>query len=179
MTRKLWVGWACAVVCFLGCASAPESREDQHSLEAQAEATKTAMIRSDSSLQPLLASAAGYVIYPEVSEGGFVVGGTGGAGVVYRDGQPIGYSELRGASVGLQAGGQSYSQLVVFETDEALDRFRAGDFDLTAGLTATAVQSGAAAQAHFEDGTAVFINSESGLMAGATVGGQQMSFTAK
>ncbi|UJR78778.1 YSC84-related protein [Sandaracinus amylolyticus] len=163
----------------LGCASAPESRPDQRALEARADGAVQTMTARDPTLRPLLARSAGYIVFPEVTEGGFIVGGAQSVGVVYENGRPTGYAELRGGTVGAQIGGQSYSQLVVFDSREALNRMRAGNFDLTAGLTATAIQSGAAAQANFENGTAVFIDSQSGLMAGATVGGESISYISK
>ncbi|AKF08603.1 hypothetical protein DB32_005752 [Sandaracinus amylolyticus] len=164
---------------FFGCASAPESRPDQRALEARADGALETMMARDTSLRPLLSRAAGYVVFPEVTEGGFIVGGAQSVGVVYENGRPTGYAELRGGTVGAQIGGQSYSQLVVFEDRQALQRLRAGNFDLTAGVTATAIQAGAAAQANFEGGTAVFIDSQSGLMAGATVGGESITYISK
>lgn len=163
----------------IGCASAPEQRADQRSLEAQADATVASMIARDESLAELIAGAPGYVVFPQVAEAGVIVGGAQSVGVVYEGGNPIGYAELRGASFGLQLGGMTYSQIIVFESTEALDRLRAGNLDLSASLRATALQSGSAATAQFEGGTAVFIEDESGLMAGATVGGEQISFHAK
>lgn len=165
-------------VC-LGCASAPETRPDQRALEARADATVEHFVDRDPTLRQLLAEAPGYVVFPSIAAGGFVVGGQTGVGVVYEDGRPIGYAEMREANIGAQIGGQSYAQLVVFETRDALDRLKSGNFDLSAGVTATAIQSGAAASTRFEGGTAVFIDDESGLMAGAVVGGEQIEFRAK
>lgn len=181
MTRKKTTGFVLGLIAtmFFGCASAPQTREDRSALEARADATVQSMVASDPSLGDVLARSAGYAVFPEIAEGGFVVGGAGGVGVVYERGRPIGYSELRAGTVGAQIGGQSYSEIIVFENRGALDRFRAGNFDLQAGLSATAVQSGAAARAQFENGVAVFVGGESGLMAAANVGGQSLNFTAK
>jgi lipid-binding SYLF domain-containing protein len=160
-----------------GCASAPETRPEQRALEANADGALERMVARDPTLNVVLANAAGYVVFPSVASGGLVVGAEGGVGVAYERNRPIGYSELRGASLGLQAGGQTYAQLVVFETPEALARFRTGNFDMSANLTATAINSGAGANVRFEDGVAVFIDDETGLMAGASLSGQNMSFT--
>ena len=86
---------------------------------------------------------------------------------------------MRAGSVGLQAGGQAFSQIVVFQTEEALNRLMAGNFDMSAGVTATALASGSAASVEFEGGTAVFVDDETGLMAGASIEGQSLNFTAK
>lgn len=161
------------------CASAPETRPDQQALEARADAVVQTMVARDPTLADLLEEAPGYVVFPTVAEAGFIVGGSNGIGVVYENGRATGYSELYEGTVGLQLGGQSFSELVVFQTQNALDRFKTGNFDLTAGVTATAIQSGAAASTRFEGGVAVFIDDETGLMAGATVGGQTLSYTSK
>jgi lipid-binding SYLF domain-containing protein len=167
------------VAAFFGCASAPSTRPDQRALEARAEATVSHFVTRDPTLRPLLAEAPGYVVFPEIASGGFVVGGEGGVGVVFEDGRPIGYAELQEANIGAQIGGQSYSQIIVFETQGALNRLKAGNFDLSANATATAITAGAAASTRFESGTAVFIDNQSGLMAGATVGGERIVFRAK
>lgn len=160
----------------LGCASAPETRHDQVSLEDRADNTLEQMVREDPTLGAALARAPGYVVFPSVGEGGFIVGGTSGVGVVYERGNPIGYAELGEISVGAQAGGQSYSQLIVFENQDALDRLKLGNFDITAGASATAITSGAGTNLHFEGGVAVITDDESGLMASAAIGGQRITF---
>ena len=118
----------------------------------------------------------GYVVFPQVGEGGFIVGGARGQGVVFERGRPVGFATLTEGSIGLQAGGQSYSEIIVFEDPGAFQRLKAGNFDLTADAQAIALTSGASANARFEGGTAVFVLPEGGLMAGVTVGGQQISF---
>ncbi len=178
--RKTSIGIGLVVaLLFAACASAPQTRPDQRALEARADATVARMEARDPTLAGLLANSVGYIVFPEVTTGGMIVGGASSVGVVYEHGRPIGYSELRAGSIGAQIGGETYSQLIVFDQQSALDRMRAGNFDLSAGLTATAVTSGASAHAPFENGTAVLIDNESGLMAAATVGGEQLSFTAK
>lgn len=165
-----------ALTLALGCASAPETRPEQNSLEAQADATIASMTREDPSLGAMLTAAPGYVVFPEIGEGGFIAGGSAGVGVVYEDGEPIGFAELREGSVGAQVGGQSYAQLIVFDTQAALERLKTNNFDLTADASATLIRSGAASSTRFEDGTAVFVDDEAGMMVEAAVGGQSITF---
>lgn len=164
---------------FLGCASAPQTRPDQRALEARADATVQTFVARNADFGTMLDDAAGYAVFPQVAEGGFIVGGAQSVGVVYERGRPVGYVELREGSLGAQIGGQTYSQIVVFQTEAALDRLRAGNFDLGAGASVTAIQSGLVAQTRFENGVAIFVDDEAGLMAGATVSGQNLSFIAK
>jgi len=88
----------------------------------------------------------------------------------------IGYTDLSQGTVGAQIGGQAYTELLVFETREALDRFRTGKFAFAANASAVAAKSGASASAKFTNGVAVFVGNEEGLMAEAAIGGQQFTF---
>jgi lipid-binding SYLF domain-containing protein len=161
----------------VGCAGAPETRPEQASLEARADATLVAMRTDDPSLGRVLDGAAGYVVFPRVREAAFIVGGVRGRGVVYEAGRPIGYATVTGGSVGAQAGGQGFSQLLILESDRALDRLKADNFDLTADASATLVRSGAAASARFEGGVAVLVHDPAGAMVQASIGGQRIEFT--
>ena len=88
----------------------------------------------------------------------------------------IGYADLTQASVGAQLGGQTYSELVVFETKEALDRFRQNKLEFAANASAVILESGAAKAARFENGVAIFVQPRAGAMAEASVGGQKFTF---
>lgn len=61
---------------------------------------------------------------------------------MYENGQLIGYTGLSQATVGFQAGGQGYSELLIFESKEALDKFKTGNFAFSAAATTVAVKSG-------------------------------------
>jgi lipid-binding SYLF domain-containing protein len=78
-------------------------------------------------------------------------------------------------SVGAQIGGQTFGEIVFFETDDALTRFKSDRFTLTAQASAAALAAGAGAATSYADGVAVFIMNPKGLMLEATVGGQQFS----
>lgn len=86
----------------------------------------------------LLADAQGVAIIPHVVKAGFIVGGSGGHGVVVTRGPDGTWSNLTfisigGASVGLQAGVQSADVVLVFKTRKGLDRLLNGKNKLTLG----------------------------------------------
>jgi lipid-binding SYLF domain-containing protein len=81
--------------------------------------------------------------------------------------------------VGLQAGGQSFSELLVFETKAALDRFKAGQVSFAADASAVVLKSGVATNATFVDGVAVVVQPIGGVMVEAAIGGQQFTYQAK
>ncbi|KPJ76878.1 MAG: hypothetical protein AMJ54_10210, partial [Deltaproteobacteria bacterium SG8_13] len=110
-------------------------------------------------VQPFFKSAYGYAVFPTVGKGGFVIGGAYGKGQVYRQGTVTGTSSVIKGSIGFQAGGQAFSQMVFFQDKRAYDEFTSGSFEFGAGVSAVAITVGAQAQA----GT-------SGAAAGASVG---------
>jgi lipid-binding SYLF domain-containing protein len=95
---------------------------------------------------------------------------------VYAQGQHIGYSDLTQGTVGLQVGGQSFSELLVFETKGALDRFREGGIGFAADASAVVLKSGVATNVPFVDGVAVVVHPIGGVMVEAAVGGQQFTY---
>jgi lipid-binding SYLF domain-containing protein len=158
---------------------AQASPEDKAALVAEATARLQQMQTEDPALGALLQRGSGYALFPSVGKMALVVGGASGRGVVYDRGQHIGYSALTQASVGVQAGVQSYSELLVFETKDALERFKAGQFGFAADASAVVLKSGAATNANFVDGVAVVVHPISGVMVEAAVGGQQFTYQAK
>jgi len=138
----------------------------------------------------------GYAVFPTVGKGGLVIGGAHGDGNVYAKGKLIGKTSMNQLSVGLQAGGQAYSEIIFFKDKAALDTFTSGNFEFGAGVSAVAITAGASASAgtsgsdasasgtenhaataaSYYKGIAVFTIAKGGLMAEASVSGQKFSF---
>lgn len=131
----------------------------------------------DETFNATLKKLAGYAIFPEVSKGGFIVGGAGGRGEVYEGGKLIGRAKLSQGTVGAQVGGQKFAEIIFFRNKSALKRFKKNRLELSAQATATAADQGAAATAKYADGVAIVILPTSGLMAEASVGGQKLTFS--
>ena len=167
---------AAVLVLVTGCATAPKTQQEKQSLVAEADAAVSTMTAKDPSLRSLIDRSPGYAVFPNVGKGGAIVGGAYGRGVVFEDGRPVGFTELNQGSIGAQIGGQSYSQIIVFENDASLQRFKAGDFDLGAEVSAVALNAGGAGAAQFQDGVAVFQLPKGGLMAAAAVSGQKFNY---
>jgi len=81
-------------------------------------------------------------------------------------------------SIGAQVGGQSYSQVVFFETPEAFKKLKENSFAFSAEVSAVGADQGVAKNAKFKDGVATFVIPKKGLMAAAAVGGQKLDFQA-
>jgi lipid-binding SYLF domain-containing protein len=139
----------------------------------------------------------GYAVFPTVGAGALGVGGAFGKGRVYVHGHYAGEATMGQLSVGFQAGGKAYSEIIFFEDKRALDEFESGGFEfgadasvvaITAGANATAATNGASAGASgtegdattrgvYQKGMAVFTIAKGGLMYSAAVAGQKFSFT--
>ena len=148
---------------------------------------------------PFFGNSQGYAVFPTVGKGGLGIGASHGKGQVYRGGKVIGFTSTSDVSIGLQAGGQSYSQVIFFESAEALDRFTKGNFEFSASASAIAVQATAGASAsteggasasasgtktadkatagaQYQDGVVVFTMAKGGLMYAATIAGQKYTY---
>ena len=167
------------LLALAGCSPAPKSVEAKTEIETEANVALAKAQRSDPSLAKLLREAAGYAVFPTVGKGAWLVGGAYGKGVLYENDKIVGYCNLTQASVGLQWGGQSYTEIIAFETKEAVNYFKTGNFAFDAQATAVAIKSGAGANAKYSNSVAVFTMDEAGLMLEASVGGQKFGYQAK
>jgi lipid-binding SYLF domain-containing protein len=167
---------AVGAVLLAGCSTAPKSAAKQEQLTSKTEAALQTAKKTDPGLQKFFDSAIGYAVFPSVGKGGVGVGGAYGRGELFEGGRPVGFCTLTQASIGLQLGGQAYTELIFFETKEALDRFKSGNFAFAAQVSAVALKSGASANAKYANGVAVFTLGEQGLMYEASVGGQKFSY---
>lgn len=148
-------------------------------LELDVQKAILAIKKADPGIETFFENAAGYAVFPGVGKGGFVIGAAYGKGLVIADGRTDGYTSIFQGSVGLQIGGQKYSQFIFFRDETALGHFRRGNFEFGAQASAVAITAGASADAAYDSGVAVFTHTVGGLMADASVGGQRFSFTPK
>lgn len=161
----------------VGCSTAPKTASGQNELQRDSDRALQQAVAQDPTLRPVLDRSAGYAVFPTVGEGGFIVGGGYGKGALYEHGQFTGFADITSISGGLKIGGEKFSQLIVFETQEPLSSFKNGQFTVSADAKAVALHSGAAANAPFDKNIQIYTWSQSGLMADASVGGQSFRFT--
>ncbi|HVZ94323.1 MAG TPA: YSC84-related protein [Phycisphaerales bacterium] len=133
----------------------------------------------DPSLKHFFDTAYAYAIYPVVAKGAIGIGGAHGNGVVYQDGKVIGSTEVTQGTIGAQLGGQSFSELIFFQNERALEHFKSGHLAFAANASAIAAESGAGASSDFTEGVAVFTLPRGGLMFEAAIGGQGFTFVPK
>lgn len=127
----------------------------------------------------LVAKARGVLVFPSVLAAGLGVGGEYGEGELRIGGAPISYYSTASGSFGLQAGAQSKAVFFLFMTQDALDRFRAGN-GWTAGADASVAVLKMGANGDVDLNTAQapvigFVVTNAGLMANATIEGTKVS----
>ena len=142
-------------------------------------------------------TAYGYAVFPTIGKAGFVVGGSYGVGQVYRGGKVTGKSSIIEGSIGFQAGGKAFSEIIFFKDKSAYDEFISGNFEFDATAQAIAVTVGAEVQGgttgvsagasagpksdvqanpKYYKGTITFVHFMGGLMYELSLGGQKFSF---
>jgi lipid-binding SYLF domain-containing protein len=163
-----------SIIAVLSAATVQAAADEE--LQRDAQESITNFLKADTTLQKFVDNSAGYAVFPSVGKGGFVVGGARGKGLVYEKGQLIGQATMTQASVGAQIGGQTFDEMIFFETPTALNDFKAGKFEMSAEVSAVAAKEGASQAANYKHGVAVFTLPKKGLMAQAAVGGQKFKF---
>jgi lipid-binding SYLF domain-containing protein len=164
------------LISSIGCSTVPKKQADRDRLDADVSAARRSLTAEDPSLEALLDHSAGFAVFPSVGKGAFGVGGAYGRGHVFQGNQRIGYSDVTQGTIGVQAGGQTYHEVIVFQDQQALDKFKTGQYALAANASAIALKAGAAKAATFKDGVVIFVKPEGGLMFEASIGGQKFSF---
>jgi lipid-binding SYLF domain-containing protein len=159
-----------------GCSTAPETNSDRSQLHNDAQAALNDFKTQDPSLGNLLHDSYGYAILPSVGKGAVGVGGAYGQGEAYQQGNRVGYVDMTQATVGASVGGETYSELIVFRTQQAMQNFQSSQLTFAADASAVAVKAGAGADAKFENGIGIFVNVKGGLMEEASIGGQKFNY---
>lgn len=163
-------------ICMLITYGAFSQNDKDQEIMSDADTAKMKLIEADATLSDYFDNAAGYVLFPNVGEGGFIIGGASGNGVVYENGVAVGMAGLKKIDIGLQAGGQAIIEVIFFETEADLAEFKEGNFEFSAEASAVAVESGVAVNAGYDDGVVAFALPKAGLMVDASVGGQKFSY---
>jgi lipid-binding SYLF domain-containing protein len=178
------------VMVFIALSYTVQARADNYSNTIK-------QFRQSEAVQPFFENAYGYVVFPAIGKGGFGIGGSYGKGQVYQGGTVTGKASVIKLSVGFQAGGQAFSEIIFFQDKRAYQEFTAGEFAFDAQASAVVITAGAGAQvgekgvsagaslgsantvqtaAHYRKGMAAFIQVRGGLMYEASIGGQKFNF---
>lgn len=122
-----------------------------------------------------LSKVKGYLVFPAVIKGGFIIGAEYGEGALRINGNTKHYYSMTSGSVGYQIGGQVYSVIIAFVSENALNNFIKSDgweagvdgsiavADWGKGKDLTSIS--------YEKPIVAFIYDQKGLMASASIKG--------
>lgn len=182
MRRSLTVKRAASavalVVAGLGFARMGSAVETDADLVTEARQTMALYGQKDPGIEAFFRRSVGHVVFPSVAKGGLGIGGAHGVGILFENGAAVGKVTMNQVSVGAQAGGQEFSQIVFYDVPNALAELKAGRAQFSSQLSAVALKQGAAANARFKNGVAVFTATKGGLMLEASVAGQKFEYRA-
>jgi len=109
-----------ATMIFLSSYSMAEPAEV---INAKANAALVQFKKEVRGAEEFLSRVKGYIVFPSVMKGGFVVGAEYGEGVLRVNGESRDYYNITSGSVGFQMGFQKTSYIIAFATDTALNNF--------------------------------------------------------
>jgi lipid-binding SYLF domain-containing protein len=175
--KKLNIIWVLVMACVLNMSAVlGQSKAKKNEIINDSNTAKVEFIKNDALMKNIFDNAYAYVIFPNVGKGGLGIGAAAGNGAVYQQGKVIGMAKLSQLTIGFQAGGQAYSEVIFFESQKELERFKDSRFEFSAQVSAVAVTEGASGNVKYTDGIMVFTMLKGGLMYEAAIGGQKFKF---
>jgi lipid-binding SYLF domain-containing protein len=145
-------------------------------IHEEAQATLNRLQEKHSNLKERLKKAYGYAVFPSIGRASVVLGGAHGLGEVFEQGEPIGFASMNQITIGVQVGGQTFSEILMFKDKHALDKFKTrGRLGLTFNASAVIVKAAATATNNVSDiQTSAY--SQGGMLLEASMGGSKYSF---
>jgi lipid-binding SYLF domain-containing protein len=170
-----------------GCTTTPPSSDTgaavdagkRQTINAGVDSTLTRLYDTVHGSRELVDKAQGVLVFPSVIAAGFWVGGQYGQGALRVAGHTTGYYSIAAGSFGLQIGAQSKAIVLMFMTQDALNKFRASQ-GWAAGADATVALVKIGANGNVDTSTATnpvqaFVLTNEGLMAGVSLEGSKIS----
>jgi lipid-binding SYLF domain-containing protein len=159
--------------------AAPAGAETAAEIDAGVEAARDRCAADVPGCETAAEKAQGMLVFPKVTKGAIGVGGSYGEGALIVDDRTEGYYSTAAASIGLQLGGETYSQIIMFTTPEALADFRnSSGWEVGANAKVAMIDQGKAADVNSiiaDNPVVAFIFGQQGLMGDLSVQGSKIS----
>jgi len=175
-----WVFGACLAIALGLTVAAPRAQATSaEELEASADAALQALYEDTPEAQEIASQAKAILVFPEIAKAGLIVGAQYGDGVLLRGGESAGHYNIAAASIGLQAGIQTFGYVMMFIDEDALGYLdSANGWEIGAGPSVVAVNKGMAASltsATLKDAVYAFVFGQEGLMGGIGLQGSKIT----
>ena len=165
---------------WLAAATSPAAgREDAAEISKNANAALGSLYSKVAGAKAVGAKAHAVLVFPKVTKAGLGIGGQSGEGALIKGGKTVAYYRTSGASIGLQAGAQTYSYAMFFMNQKALEALdQANGFEVGVGPSVVVMDEGTgktATTTTMKDDIYAFIFGQQGLMAGLGIQGNKIS----
>ena len=167
-----------------GCASntttPAEAQAEIDQLESEVNVVKGRFKEAHPDASEYYDGCAGYAVFPNAGRGAFIIGAGHGQGLLLKNADPdqiLGRTSFTQGTIGLSIGGQRFSEIIFFEDEAALNNFKNGNLEINVTASAVIAGEGATGRARYDNGVAIFVMGETGLMVEAAIGGQMFKFT--
>ncbi|WP_175684480.1 BPSL1445 family SYLF domain-containing lipoprotein [Burkholderia anthina] len=169
-----------------GCTTTPDKPDNaatnaskRQAIDSSVDATLSRLYSTVPGSRELVGKSRGVLVFPNVLQAGFIVGGQSGNGALRVGGSTVGYYNTSSLSVGLQAGAQSKAIVFLFMTQDALNEFRGSDgWAAGAGASVALVKMGANGAIDTTTATApvqVIVLTNAGLMGDVSINGTKVT----
>jgi lipid-binding SYLF domain-containing protein len=176
LAARIWT----LILLSLGIALVPIALAlDTAALDKEVSATLEHFYSMNDQNKTLASSAAGVLVFPSITKAGVGVGGLHGDGALLENGKTMGYYSMSAASVGLTLGVARHSEVILFKTPEALNKFvESKNWSVGADASVAVVKTGASGS--YDSQTLskpvlAFLFGEKGLMGDVSLKGAKIS----
>jgi lipid-binding SYLF domain-containing protein len=139
----------------------------------------TTLYKTTPGAKALADQSKGILVFPSIVKGGFIIAGQYGDGALRKRGKTVGYYRSIAASVGFQAGAQSFGYVLFFMDDASLKYLnKSGGWELGTGPTLVVLDKGFSkhmSTTTLRKGVYAFIFDQKGLMGGIGIQGSKIS----
>ena len=168
-----------ATALILALTDGPAQAASRSEINAKVNTALSTLYKREPGAKDLANKAKGVLVFPDIVKGGFIVAGQYGDGSLRKGGKTAAYYRSLAASVGFQAGAQSYGYVLMFMDDESLKWLDKSDgWEIGVGPTIVVLDKGFSknmSSTTLQKGVFAFIFSQKGLMGGVSLEGAKIT----
>ncbi|MCU0929924.1 MAG: YSC84-related protein [Burkholderiaceae bacterium] len=169
--------WLAGCTTTAGGSSDPAAR--RKAIDSDTDRALGDLYRQAAGSRELVSRARGVLVFPSLISAGFIVGGGTGEGTLREGGRSTGYYRMTTVSVGWLAGARSAAVIYLFNTADALQKFKASSgWQVGADASVAVLNVGATARVDTESAQqpiTAFVLTNVGLMASAALDGSRIT----
>ena len=177
--RRLMIGATVGMVLFSCLAGGSALAASASEIDRNVSQALITLYQTTPGAKLLANHAKGILVFPTVVKGGFIVAGQYGNGALRRGGRTLGYYRSLAASVGLQAGAQSYGYALFFMDYASLEYLQKSQgWELGTGPGLVVLDKGFEknlSTTTLHKGVYAFVFGAKGLMAGIDIQGSKIT----